>query len=216
MANANSSLWVMGSKPSLSAFTLPQPRESLAPPPEGEAAPLPAVSDSQATADAPVAEEASTEPLTAAEISTLLTASLHQTLTTISPSILPLPASQLYSAHILPSRPAYIPPSRREDVVIARSEWKKLAKWMKDAAKQGVIKIKESKTDVNVTGFDPSHALLQAHAPFKTIGEEETRAAKRAAREAAEAEPAGKQMDIQEMWKPAGSAAAFWEACGIE
>lgn len=195
---------------------MPQPREPLAPPPEGEAAPTTQVSELTLD-DAPQeTSETSSTPLTAAEVSTLLTAALHQTLTTISPSILPLPASQLYSAHILPSRPAYIPPERRDDVVIARSEWKKLAKWMKDAAKDGVIKIKESKADVTVTGFDPSHALLQAHAPFKTIGEEETRAAKRAAREAAESEPTGKQMDIQEMWKPAGTSVAFWEECGIE
>lgn len=100
--------------------------------------------------------------------------------------------------------------------MIARSEWKKLAKWMKDAAKDGVIKIKDSKGEVTVTGFDASHALLQGHRPHKTINEEDTKAAKRAAREAAESEPTGKTMDIQELWKPAGTATAFWEECGIE
>jgi translation initiation factor 2D len=61
-----------------------------------------------------------------------------------------MPASSLYSAHILPSRPAYIPREQRDDVVIAKSEWKKLAKWMKEVAKEGLIKIKETKGEINV------------------------------------------------------------------
>jgi translation initiation factor 2D len=28
--------------------------------------------------------------------------------------------------------------------------------------------------------------------------------------------PKGKQLLIEELWKPAGSGLAFWEACGIE
>jgi translation initiation factor 2D len=59
-------------------------------------------------------------------------------------------AAQLYSGHILPNRPVYIPRERREDVVIAKSEWKKLAKWMKESAKDGLVKIKESKGEVVV------------------------------------------------------------------
>lgn len=91
------------------------------------------------------------EPLTASEVSTLLTAALMQTLSSLSPSQLPLPSSQLYSAHILPNRPAYIPHERRDDVVIARSEWKKLAKWMKELNKEGLLKTKEAKGEVVVT-----------------------------------------------------------------
>lgn len=94
----------------------------------------------------------SDQPLSPAEISTLLSAALLQTLATLPSGLLPLPASQLYSAHILPNRPAYIPPARRDDVVIAKSEWKKLAKWMKEASKDGIIKTKETKGEVVVTG----------------------------------------------------------------
>jgi translation initiation factor 2D len=91
-------------------------------------------------------------PLSPSEISTLLGLALIQALSEIEPSALPMPASLLYSAHVLPNRPAYIPKAHREDVVIGKSEWKKLTKWMKEASKDGLVKIKESKGEVTVTG----------------------------------------------------------------
>lgn len=36
-------------------------------------------------------------------------------------------------------------------MVIGKSEWKKLAKWMKEVSKDGLVKIKESKGEVTVT-----------------------------------------------------------------
>jgi translation initiation factor 2D len=107
------------------------------------------VEDSSASAETPAVPEGT--PLAASEVSTLLSASLLQALSTNPPSF-PIPSSQLYSAHVLPSRPAYIPLARRDDVVINRSEWKKLAKWMKELSKDGVLKIKESKGEAVVTG----------------------------------------------------------------
>jgi hypothetical protein len=38
-------------------------------------------------------------------------------------------------------------------VVIAKSEWKKLGKWMKEVGKEGLIKVKETKGEVIVTGY---------------------------------------------------------------
>lgn len=35
-------------------------------------------------------------------------------------------------------------------MVIAKSEWKKLAKWMKEVSKDDLIKIKDSKGEVTV------------------------------------------------------------------
>lgn len=153
---ADTSLWEMGSKPALAEFPLPAPREPLVPPPQSEATGtdeaaegVAAVSLEDRAPDEPKIEAA--EPLTPAEVSTLLSAALLQTLATLPSGTLPLPASQLYSAHILPNRPAYIPAARRDDVVIGRSEWKKLAKWMKEVAKDGIIKTKETKGEVVVT-----------------------------------------------------------------
>ena len=41
----------------------------------------------------------------------------------------------------------------RDDVVIAKSEWKKLAKWMKEVGKDGLVKTKETKGEVIITGL---------------------------------------------------------------
>ncbi|CAK9781183.1 hypothetical protein CC85DRAFT_289014 [Cutaneotrichosporon oleaginosum] len=211
-------LWEMGSKPTLAPFALPAPRDPLMPPPQDEPKDVDEAAEGVAAVslddNAEEPQIQASEPLAPAEVSTLLSAALLQTLATLPAGTLPLPASQLYSAHILPNRPAYIPPERREDVVIGRSEWKKLAKWMKEVAKDGVIKTKETKGEVVVTSFDPKHPAIDGHASFKTISEDEAKAARRAAREEEAAVP--KQMDIQELWKPAGSNAEFWAACGIE
>jgi translation initiation factor 2D len=86
------------------------------------------------------------------EISTLLSLALLQSLSSINPTIFPLSASLLYSAHILPNRPAYIPKDQRDEVVIAKSEWKKLGKWMKEAGKEGILKVKENKGEFVVQG----------------------------------------------------------------
>ena len=91
-------------------------------------------------------------PLEPSDISTLLSVALLQALAGLDPSSLPMSASLLYSAHILPNRPAYIPKDRRDDVLIAKSEWKKLAKWMKEVSKEGLVKIKETKGEIVVQG----------------------------------------------------------------
>ncbi|BEI93373.1 uncharacterized protein CcaverHIS019_0510010 [Cutaneotrichosporon cavernicola] len=211
-------LWDMGSKSTLVQFALPSPREPFARPPQAESAHADAAAEGVAAVSLDDSEEPtieSSEPLTPAEVSTLLSAALLQTLATLPVGTLPLPASQLYSSHILPNRPAYIPAARRDDVVIGRSEWKKLAKWMKEVAKDGVIKTKETKGEVVVTSYDPKHPAIDGHAAYKTISEDEAKAARRAAREEEAAAPP-KTLDIQELWRPAGSSAAFWAACGVE
>lgn len=72
------------------------------------------------------------------------------------------------------------------------------------------------------------HPSIETHAPHLTIAEEEAKAAKRAAREAAaaseetattstvNAKGKGKEIPIEELWKPSSSSIPFWEACGIE
>lgn len=89
---------------------------------------------------------------------------------------------------------------------------------MKEAGKEGIVKIKESKGEVTVVSFDSRHPSLQAHVDYMTIAQEETKAAKKAAREAASDQPTSgykQSLDIEELWKPAGGAISFWEACGI-
>lgn len=154
------SLWESSLKPKLSTFALPQPTRPLEAPPQAEAGPsrasTPAAQMVEAVQKLDVADEAnltSGNPvgqLDASEISTLLSVALLQALSSLDRALFPMPASLLYSAHILPNRPAYIPREQRQDVVIAKSEWKKLAKWMKEASKEGLLKTKEVKGEIVV------------------------------------------------------------------
>ncbi len=153
------SLWEMGSKPILPTFPLP-PQNPLAPPPSPEAGPSRPVSPAENLTDGDqnldLADNEpngqSSTPLEPSDISTLLSVALLQALATLQNTSFPMPASLLYSAHVLTNRPAYIPKDTREDVAIAKSEWKKLAKWMKEVAKDGLLKIKETKGEVVVQG----------------------------------------------------------------
>lgn len=143
---AKTSLWESGSKLVLPTFTLPQPVHPLVAAPEAGPS-RPRTPDlSEKVAQVSISDKPS---LSSSDISTLLNVALLQVLA-IDPPTFPIPASQLYSSYILPNRPAYIPKDQREDVVIAKSEWKKLAKWMKEVNKDGVIKIKESKGEITV------------------------------------------------------------------
>ncbi|WVW84182.1 hypothetical protein I302_106212 [Kwoniella bestiolae CBS 10118] len=239
-------LWELGSKPSLTAFQLPIPTSPLSPPPEQTSAStstspppienLNITDESHQSDSAPTIPQSSSEPLSSSEISTLLSISLLQALTSLQNTSFPIPASLLYSAHVLPNRPSYIPRERREDVVIAKSDWKKLTKWMKEVSKEGLLKIKESKGEVIVQSYDPNHPSLQNHTEHTTIAQEEQKAAKKAAREAAlsvdgegsgtSAQPInssnagnkgkGKELEIEELWKPSGGAIGFWEAAGVD
>ncbi|OCF31922.1 translation initiation factor 2D [Kwoniella heveanensis BCC8398] len=243
-------LWDLGSKPALPAFRLPLPQKALAAPPtdstaqaqpsqpgpsrapsppavetlsltESNTAPLSSSASGAATAEqVPVPTISS---LSSSEISTLLSIALLQSLKSLQPSSFPMPASLLYSNYVLPSRPAYIPKENREEVVIGKSDWKKLAKWMKEVSKQGLLKTKETKGEVVVQSFDSKHPALQNHAEFTTIAEVEAKEARKAARAAVTAEQNGssgagkaKEIVVEEVWKPASGALTFWEACGID
>ena len=169
-----SSLWESSSKPKLQAFQPPPPISPLSPNPNQsvgtEAGPSRPRSKSISAGtteervegvipsleDLDISEpQLPKQNLSSSEISTLLTLSLLQALQ--SPPALPIPASLLYSAHILPNRPSYIPVGNRDEVIIAKSDWKKLGKWMKEVSKDGLIKIKETKGEVIVVSYVAPH-----------------------------------------------------------
>jgi translation initiation factor 2D len=78
--------------------------------------------------------------------------------------------------------------------------------------------------------YDAQHPAVQGHVSHLTIAEEELKAAKRAAREAAadgvipsgsgsgsgKDKGKGKELVIEEVWKPSGASISFWEAAGVE
>ncbi|WVF71168.1 hypothetical protein IAT40_005966 [Kwoniella sp. CBS 6097] len=207
-------LWDLGSKPVLPTMALPLPIQALAAPPadssqsqSSQAGPSRTPSPSAPAIDnlsisepaAPTASSSSADntptpniaSLSSSEISTLLSIALLQSLKSLQSSSFPMPASLLYSNHVLPNRPAYIPKDKRDEVVIGKSDWKKLAKWMKEVSKQGLLKTKETKGEVVVQSFDANHPALQNHAEFTTIADIEAKEAKKAARAAAAADPDG-------------------------
>jgi translation initiation factor 2D len=142
---------------------MPDPNTSAATSSATQSAPPAAISDitsdlaTHTLSDKPAPSDhtptSSSQPLTAQEISTLLTLALLQSLSNLSPAQFPIPASTLYSAHVLPNRPAYIPKEQREDVVVGKSEWKKVSKWFKEVGKEGIVKVKESKGEVMVVSY---------------------------------------------------------------
>jgi translation initiation factor 2D len=127
---------------------------------EKEGAPIPSLDQLDISANSPADAK---QQLSSSEISTLLSLSLLQSLQ--SPPALPVPASLLYSAHVLPNRPAYIPVGNRDDVVIGKSDWKKLGKWMKEVSKDGLIKIKETKGEVIVIAYVLFYSISHSTPP---------------------------------------------------
>ena len=83
------------------------------------------------------------------------------------------------------------------------------------------------KRETNIR-IDPKHPSIENHGPHSTIAEEELKASKKAAREARSeevqgsasgsggAKGKGKEIVIEEMWKPSSTSLQFWEACGVE
>jgi translation initiation factor 2D len=239
-----SSLWEMGNEVDLPSIPYPRPRVPLIQ--SSNPAHQPTTSESQngeapgtsATGTSELEHSTSnlslkdgaqnTGSLSVSEIDAYLSAALYQALATIGSSGTPISASSLYSGHVLPSRPASIPAHLRDDVVIGKSSWKKLAKWMKLIEKEGLIKAKEGRggeiTITTIHAEHPSIALRRAH---KTIAKEEEQLKRAAAAPdqnsaVAAQTPSGngkgrpKEMSIEEMWKPNGANIAFWETCGIE
>jgi hypothetical protein len=84
---------------------------------------------------------------------------------------------------------------------------------------------RERETNIRI---DPKHPSIENHGPHSTIAEEESKASKKAAREALSEEGVsngsgsggvkgkGKEIFIEEMWKPSSTSLQFWEACGVE
>jgi hypothetical protein len=84
-----------------------------------------------------------------------------------------------------------------------------------------------SLNQILITRIDPKHPSIENHGPHSTIAEEELKASKKAAREAPSEEGGssgsgsgvkgkGKEIVIEEMWKPSSTSLQFWEACGVE
>ncbi|KAI0084693.1 eukaryotic translation initiation factor SUI1 family protein [Irpex rosettiformis] len=166
--------------------------------------------------------QVSTASLPPEEVSSYLRDALLQAISTTiasqSPSLFPISASSFWSNYVLPARPAQISGSNG-DVVdtsivdIKHSTHKSVKTFLKACAKEGLLKLKESKGDVVVTGVFPQNPAVVAHKPYRTLQSVEIKKEKAEQRErqAKEAEEKKKgEIHVVELLKPFGDTIAWF------
>ncbi|KAH9856271.1 eukaryotic translation initiation factor SUI1 family protein [Lenzites betulinus] len=161
--------------------------------------------------------------LTPEDVASLLRSSLTQAISTtlsgLPPSSFPIPASTFWSAYVLPARPAYaldvygLPDANSIDV--KHSTFKNVKTFLKASAKDGLIKLKETKSDIMVTAVFPKHVDVLAHRSHRTTGDLEAKVKKAETREQKEREAAEKrkgEIQVAELWKPHGNTVPLFVA----
>ncbi|KAG1744397.1 hypothetical protein EDB19DRAFT_1695106 [Suillus lakei] len=166
-------------------------------------------------------DPAPTIELTKEDVSSILHDALLQamktTLSSSQTSALPMPASTFYSTYILPSRPAQSPsrPSVSTPIDIKHSSHKSLAYFLKSAEKQGLLKLKEIKSELMVFSVATSHANVVAHRPYLSLKDVSLRNEKRGQREDEERTRV-KELEVTELWKPHLQSLKFFADAGFD
>jgi len=126
-------------------------------------------------------------------------------------------SSSFYSTYILPSRPAPLPsqPSISTPIDIKHSSHKSLTFFLKSAEKHGLLKLKDTKSDVMVMSVATSHADVIAHKPYLSLRDVSLRKEKREQREEEERTRV-KELEIKELWKPHLQSLKFFSEAGFE
>ncbi|KAF8982972.1 hypothetical protein BGZ46_000252 [Entomortierella lignicola] len=127
----------------------------------------------------------------------------------LSKDLLPMNASTLYSAYVLPNRA----PGRPAEADIKKSSWKKAAKWFKAVEKQDLIKCKEIKGELFLLGVNWNHPQLKSFSGQKTVEQQAARQAKVEAKISQETSQE-KALVVLEAYKPNSLSADFFEAIG--
>jgi hypothetical protein len=122
-------------------------------------------------------------------------------------------ATLFYSSHILPSRPSHLSSLTSTPVNIKHSTYKSLTAFLKACEKEGLIKLKDTKSELVITGVFPNHADVLAHRRYETLKDVELKREKRAEMEEAEKNKV-KEMLITEMWKPHQQTIGFFQETG--
>ena len=241
-------LFDMGSKTDLPADTIlttsstqEQEDDSREKDEEGGTATLPPPSDKPPSPTPEPAGAPTSVSYNAGEVTELLNKALLQAISTslksLPSSSFPIPATLLYTNHILPSRPAFptlvvSPASWSEnllsgstdaphidtDITIKASSHKSLTTFLKGAEKSALLTLKspqKQQPDVLVTSVNASHPDVIHHTPFVTVRDLELKAAKKAAREEKEKESrSSREVEIKELWKPHQSTVELFEGMG--
>ncbi|KAI8972535.1 eukaryotic translation initiation factor SUI1 family protein [Trametes punicea] len=183
--------------------------------------------------DGPIASEEKTETSVAeaesavdqSDVSSLLRAALIQaignTMSSLPPSSFPISASTFWSAYVLPARPAYALDMYglrdASAIDVKHSTFKSVKTFLRASAKEGLIKLKESKSDLMVTAVFPPHPYVDSRQPHRTIGDIEAKAKKaedRVQKEREEEEKRKGETQVVELWKPFGTTIPFFVAAG--
>ncbi|KIO18755.1 hypothetical protein M407DRAFT_31589, partial [Tulasnella calospora MUT 4182] len=120
---------------------------------------------------------------------------------------LPCLASTFLTLYLQPSRPFGSPA-----LDLKKSSFKNLTKFLKNAEKDGLVKVKDVKGVLTVMSVaEPTtHAEVVAHKPVRTVGEAEAKEKQKAERrKAEEAKPV--VLDVKELWKPSGTVVALFD-----
>jgi translation initiation factor 2D len=112
-------------------------------------------------------------------------------------------SSTFYSAHILPSRPASL---EKGSDLVKRSSYKKVSKFLQAAEKQGLLKLKDFKGDLNILSVNATHQDVITHRSFKTMRDVEVMESR-----SKEAEPPVQHMIVVELYKPHTQSLAFFQ-----
>jgi len=110
----------------------------------------------------------SPEEVSAALRSALLKSN-SATLSRLPPGSFPVTPSIFYEVYVLPYRSSQLTNATSTPVDIKHSGFKSLTVFLRASAKEGLIKIKENKGRMVVTGVDGSHPSVQAHAHHVAI-----------------------------------------------
>ncbi|KAF9783951.1 hypothetical protein BJ322DRAFT_1109804 [Thelephora terrestris] len=171
---------------------------------------------SESTRDGITPKALSPEEVSNALKSALL-ASISTTLSKLPPGSFPVTPSVFYETYILPYRSSRLTKTTSTPVDIKHSEFRSLAVFLKASAKEGLIKIKENKGGMVVTGVDGSHPSVGAHVRSVTIKDVEVYKAKQ---EEAQAQEAGKAkmqhhtLLVTRLRKPGPISAPFFQRIG--
>ncbi|KAI0632800.1 eukaryotic translation initiation factor SUI1 family protein [Trametes polyzona] len=159
---------------------------------------------------------APTSKLTPEDVSSLLRTALLQAISTtlsgLPPSSFPMSASTFWSAYVLPARPVFALSmyglADASSIDVKHSTFKNVKTFLKASAKEGLLKLKETKSDVMVTAVFPKHPDVISHRSHRTTGDLDAKAKKAEDREQKEREAEEKrkgEIQVTELWKPFGT-----------
>ncbi|KAI1790893.1 eukaryotic translation initiation factor SUI1 family protein [Ganoderma leucocontextum] len=176
-------------------------------------------SDTQARPEEPA--ETKAVALTPEDVSDCLRAAILQAIGTaladVLPSTFPMPASTFWSSYVLPARPAAVLGSNgladASLMDVKHSTHKNVKSFLKACAKEGLVKLKETKGDVVVTAVYPQHPAVATRRPHRTVGDLEAKAKKAGQQGQKEKEAEEKrkgEIHVAEFWKPFGATVPFF------